>query len=364
MPDFAVFRFRSLLSQPWRISYRRRPSWSLGHGGPEWSGIGAIAKPQLMSALESSALGRAFHTLRQTTVRTNYAKAKISTTHDRAFGQHLTDHGIHHIGCSQKPNLRDVLKALSTPRKRLPLCQTCDKDFEIFMQRHLKAKNEAEVVASVIPMIMGEREETSPVAMNKMFRNLEPLTNTTIPSAKPDFCYGALPDDLDSSIRSELGQFIIPGRGIPILPNFFLEVKGPDGRPFVANQQARHDGAIGARGMHSLQNHLRKEPVYDDRAYSFSSTYQDGHLVLFSHHLTSPTISEGRPEYHMTQLKSYALTCDRKTFMQGVTAIRKLRDLAKLYRDKFINDANSRHSDNAIASGQVKKTGLATPKTS
>lgn len=324
-----------------------------------------MAKPQLMSALESPATGRAFQTLDRKTVRTKCAKAKISSTHDRAFGQHLTDHCIHHVGCSQKPNLEDVLKALSEPRTRLSLCQVCDKDFEIFLQRHWKAKNEAEVVASVIPMIMGEREETSPVAMNKMFRNLEPLTNTTrIPLAKPDVCYGALLDDLDPSIRSELDQLIIPGGGIPILPNFFLEVKGPDGRPVVANQQVRHDGAIGARGMHSLQNHLRKVPIYDESAYSFSSTYQDGHLVLFTHHLTAPTTPGGRPEYHMTQLRSYALTSDRETFIQGVTAIRNLCDLAKHYRDEFINDANSRHSENATAAGQDNKTGLRCPKTS
>lgn len=308
-----------------------------------------MAKPQLMSALESSAMGRSFRTLDRTTVRTKCTKAKISSTHDSAFGQHLTNHGIHHVGCSQKPNLQDVLEALSVPRSSLSLRQVCDKDFEVFLQRHWKAKNEAEVAASVISIIMGKQEETSPVAVNKMFRNLEPLTNATIPLAKPDFCYGSLPDNLDLSIRSELDRFIVPGGDIPILPNFFLEVKGPDGRPSVATQQARYYGAIGARGMHSLQNHLRKEPIYDDNAYSFSTTYQDGHLILFAHHLTAPTTPGGRPEYHMTQLKSFALTSDRETFTQGVTTFRLLRDLAKRYRDDFINDANSRQAEKATA---------------
>lgn len=326
--------------------------------------MGVMAKPQLMSAPESSASGRTLQTLDRTTVRTNCAKAKISSTHDRAFGQHLTDHCIHHVGCSQKPNLEDALKALSEPRARLSLCQVCDKDFEIFLQRHWKAKNEVEVVASVIPMIMGERDDNSPLAMNQRFGKLKTLTNDIIPSAKPDFAFGALRDDLDPDIRNELDQFITPGGDIPILPNFFLEIKGPDGRPAVAAQQARYDGAIGARAMHSLQNCMRNEPIYDGYPYTFSAKYQDGHLVLYTHHLTAPITNEGRPEYHMTHLKSYALTCDRRTFIQGATAIRNLCDLAKRYRDAFINEANSRHSKNATASGQDKTTHLNSSKLS
>lgn len=323
-----------------------------------------MAKPQLMSAPEFSVSGRTFQTLDRTTVRTKCAKAKISSTHDRAFGQHLTDHCIHHVGCSQKPNLEDVIKALSEPRTRLSLCQVCDKDFEIFLQRHWEAKNEAEVVASVIAMIMGEQEDSSPLAMNQRFGKLKTLTNDIIPSAKPDFAFGALRDDLHPDIRNELDQFIIPGGDIPILPNSFLEIKGPDGRPSVATGQARYDGAIGARGMHSLQNWMRTEPIYDGYPYSFSSTYQHGHLVLYTHHLTAPITPKGRPEYHMTHLKSYALTCDRKAFIQGVTAIRNLCDLAKHYRDAFINDANSRHSKNATASGQDNKAHLRSSKLS
>lgn len=316
-----------------------------------------MAKQQLMGALRSSVMSRAFQTLDRTTIRTKCTKNKISSTHDRAFEQHLTDHSIHHVGCSQKPNLEDVLKELSVPGKTLLLSQ----DFEIFLNAHWKAKNEAEVVESVIPIIMGKPDERSRPVINKMFRNLDSLTDDTIPSAKPDFCCGALPDDLHPSIRSELDRLIVPRRDMPILPNFFLEVKGPGGCPSVANRQARHDGAIGARAMHILQNHMQEEPIYDDNAYSFSSTYQDGHLVLFAHHLTAPTTPGGRPEYHMTQLKSYALTNDTKTFIQGVTALRKLLDLAESHRDDFIKAANSRH---AISSGQGKNTNPSCLKTS
>jgi hypothetical protein len=42
---------------------------------------------------------------------------------------------------------------------------------------------------------------------------------------------------------------------LPIAPNFFLAAKGPDGSAAVAKRQACYDGALGERGMHSLQSY-------------------------------------------------------------------------------------------------------------
>jgi hypothetical protein len=56
-------------------------------------------------------------------------------------------------------------------------------------------------------------------------------------------------------VRDALSRHIIPltQDDLPIVPNFFLEVKGPDGSVAVARRQACYDGALGARGMHELQ---------------------------------------------------------------------------------------------------------------
>ncbi len=125
-------------------------------------------------------------------------------------------------------------------------------------------------------------------------------------------------------------------------PNFFLEAKGPDGSAAVATSQARYDGALGARGMHSLQNYGTEEPTYDGKAYTYSSTYHNTLLQMYAHHVTAPAAPGGRPEYHMTQVKTVAMTEDRDAFVQGATAFRNLRDLAKTHRDNFIQAANAR----------------------
>jgi hypothetical protein len=47
------------------------------------------------------------------------------------------------------------------------------------------------------------------------------------------------------------------------------------------------------------------------------------------------------PQYHMTQLRSFALTESAQSFRQGVGAFRNLRDLATDQRDKLIDQANA-----------------------
>lgn len=75
--------------------------------------------------------------------------------------------------------------------------------------------------------------------------------------AKPDLYYGAAPDTIKPRVRRDLGDQIVPSNNshYPAVPNFFLEGKSDKGRADVAKKQACHDGAIGARAMHSLQNY-------------------------------------------------------------------------------------------------------------
>jgi hypothetical protein len=63
---------------------------------------------------------------------------------------------------------------------------------------------------------------------------------------------------------------------------------------------------------------------------------------MYTTHITPPAGLGMPPEYHMTQLRSFALTDSIDTFRQGATAFRNGRDLAKEWRDGFISTANER----------------------
>ncbi|POS73710.1 hypothetical protein DHEL01_v207901 [Diaporthe helianthi] len=311
------------------------------HGGPDLRGLrGCVApaksKRQHTGATNSSSQSKDPSSTAMT--------SKRSSPYDPGFDQHLTDHGIHTIWKSQKPNLEQTRAALAIRRPSLTPCDFSESAFETFQQTAAQAKDERDVLDDVFPTITGPLRNNYPSTKSMVFGNLEPLTTGTITAPKPDIALGALPEELNPTIRNALQHHIIPSTTTDrlMVPNFFVEAKGPDGSAAVMTRQARYHGAVGARAMHSLQNYGEEEPAYNGKAYTYSSTYHDGQLKLYTHHLTAPTTAGGQPEYHMNQLQAYSLTSNRETFIQGASAYRNLRDLAKNHRDTFIRDANSR----------------------
>lgn len=273
-------------------------------------------------------------------------KSGKSSTYNRGFEQHLTDHRVHVITRkSQKADLGKEKTALVVPRPSLSPSRVSNGAFEAFQETADQAKDEGDVINYVIPIVAGSRKANYPSANSMVFGNLEPLTDGTIPAPTPDIALGALPEQLHPSIRHELQHHIVPSTTSDRLlaPNFFVKVKGPDESALVMRRQARYDGAVGSRAMHSLQNYGREEAVYDGQAYTYTSTYFDGILHLYANYTTAPATEGDRPEYHMTVINSYALIGDRKTFIKGATAYRNLRDLAKEHRDTFIRNANARY---------------------
>ncbi|EXJ80937.1 hypothetical protein A1O3_07225 [Capronia epimyces CBS 606.96] len=240
-------------------------------------------------------------------------------------------------------NLDAVHGRLLAPRASLSPSQFTDDDFRAFKQENARASGETTSLQKVFPFIAGN-ETNHRFEADTPLNNLEPI-DKCLGDPKPDRYYGAAPSAIDTKVLHDLAPYIIPSTNTsrPAAPNFFLEAKSPSGLPFVAKNQALYNGVVGARAMHKLQNYGANEAtvVYDNNAYSFSTTYQAGPglLVIYATHPTQSAVP-GRTEYHMTQVKAYALTSDRETFVQGVTSYRNIRDLAKENRDAFIDHAN------------------------
>jgi hypothetical protein len=192
----------------------------------------------------------------------------------------------------------------------------------------------------VVPIIAGNADILS--KQNLLFTRLDPIANNITVNTKPDFYDGARLEDVDKRVRDNIGNYIIPiGHATAlVVPNFFLEVKRPNGGADVAKRQACYNGALGARGMHQLQSYREEEPIYDGNVYIITSTYHDGTLKMYTTHPTAGP--EGSTEYHMTQLRSLALTDTPQSFREGATAFRNARDWAQEQRDGFISAANKR----------------------
>ena len=281
--------------------------------------------------------------------------SKSAGPYDRNFEQNLIDHGVYLDSYEypdgrfppQPANWEEINRRLSQPRASLSLSGFPAEQFRKFQRADGRASKEDLVTTTVIPIIEGDMRNSNTACGKLRLTNLDPLTDGALVSGNPDRFYGARPEQLDRRIRAELSRKIVPSTqaDLPIIPNFFLAVKGPDGNAAVANRQACYDGALGARGIQALQSYGQSEPVYDNNAYTITASYSDGTLKLYTSHPSQPVGPGKRPEYYMNQLNTWGMTGNVDSFRQGATAYRNAHDWAQEIRDGFIKNANERSAD-------------------
>lgn len=276
--------------------------------------------------------------------RTNTTDAYKSSPYDPNFEQKLIDSGVYPDNRASKPgNWQEIQEHLRAARSSLSPSRFDDDDFERFQKLCQTASREPRTMQKAVSVVEGQDDTYFTSGGTVLFTKLEKFDkDLSVP--KPDVYDGARPEQINSDVRKRLDKHVTPSNAtsLPAVPNFFLEGKSAKGRADIAMLQACHDGAVGARAMHSLQNYEVETPIYDGNAYTFTNTYHGGTgtLQMFTTHPTAPTEPGGRPEYHMTQLRSFAMTDTPDRFREGATAFRNARDLSKANRDSFIEQAN------------------------
>jgi len=83
------------------------------------------------------------------------------------------------------------MAAVAVPRPSLLPSQFSDGAFKAFQASDVQAKDKDNVLANVIPTILGPSQASRYCTRNTVFANLEPLTDDTIVAPKPDIYYGA-----------------------------------------------------------------------------------------------------------------------------------------------------------------------------
>ena len=267
-----------------------------------------------------------------------------SSAYDRDFEQKCIDHGIYRPGQDVEPkNLQELQERLALSRPSLSPSQFSDGAFKGFCKAETAARDERDVIRNALPTILGRNNLENALAEDVRFTNMQDMAPDVFKKPKPDFYWGAQSEQIDRRVRQDLNHQIVPSTKdtYPAAPNFFLEVKGPDGSAAKKTMQACYDGAIGARAMHALQGYGQAEPTYDNKAYTYSSTYHDGTLKMYSHHPAQPSRPGESPQYHMTKVGGWELTGSPQTFRQGVGAFRNARDLGREQREMLIDQANA-----------------------
>jgi hypothetical protein len=248
------------------------------------------------------------------------------------FEQNLIDYSIYLDNRVQTPeNCKETNKRLANPRPLLLPSKFSEAAFRAFWASDFRAKDKDDIMIDVVPVIYSIEQNNYFLARKTKFGNLDLLTDGTIVAANPDLFYSTRPEQLDRRIRDKLSSYIILStiEDKPIAPNFYLEAKGPDRSAAVARRQACYNSAIGARGIQSLQLYWQDKPVYNNHAYTITSTYYNSILKIYTTYITLPAGSGKSPEYQIDQLGAWALTGSREQFRQGATAFRNSRDLAR-----------------------------------
>lgn len=110
----------------------------------------------------------------------------------------------------------------------------------------------------------------------------------------------------------------------------------------MAKRQAWYDGALGVRGIDSLQLYGQEDASHVTNTYTISSIYHDGTLRMYISHPSQPPSPGDQREYFTNQFNTWGMTGNIETFRQGATAYRNARDWAKEQREEAIRRANER----------------------
>lgn len=177
------------------------------------------------------------------------------------------------------------------------------------------------------------------------YDNIEPLSHFLAP-AHPDHYDGADAETLPEDIRAAIGHLIVPSTepGTEYLPNFFVYCAEEYIHETAVENEAAHNGIIGARAIHALRSHLDEGSALDNNAYTITTSYstKDGYLGLWCVHPIRDEGDQGAVKYVANMLEHYCLFTD---YYQGVTALRNLRKWAQEQRDLLVEEMNRQHPE-------------------
>ncbi|MCJ1378407.1 hypothetical protein MMC17_001505 [Xylographa soralifera] len=269
-------------------------------------------------------------------------KSARSSAYDSNFMSLLISNHIDRPQFDIEPANYDQLRnRLAERRDSLSSSKFTKIDYRNFVGAVYNAREEGQVMTDVFSVIKGPK--VYPSTTNRPCNNWVPLTPARLVIPQPDFFYGECQKPRDAELRKTLDGLIVPSTSsdAPFLPNFLAEAKPPGGSAEIARRQAVYDGAFGARAMHHLQAYGAEE-AYDGNAYTFTSTYTDGKLEIFAHHMTAPDEPGKQPFHHTVSLDKWLLDKNIDECRCAVAAFRNARDMAREFRESFIADANDR----------------------
>ncbi|KAF2836633.1 hypothetical protein M501DRAFT_939467, partial [Patellaria atrata CBS 101060] len=160
----------------------------------------------------------------------------------------------------------------------------------------------------------------------------------------PDTYYGADPLRLELRVREDLSHFVQPKKdlGWPVLPSFFIEVKGPEGNAAVLKRQSVYDSVLTARRIQHLRTYYcdDEDELFDGAAYVLCATFNDGRLRFYATHVVRASNRNGMKNHH-TEIMDFAIDNRQDEFVKARAAMWNARQWTDDRRNEMIDAANA-----------------------
>lgn len=215
-----------------------------------------------------------------------------------------------------------------------------------FVRKNDRARNEGQISTKCLPLFTSD--SPFPDNVDTLFNHLDPLVSEDfkIPAPKPDVSTGIDMTSVPLEIRRPLAQYIVPAIGAEaILPNDFIEVKGPHGSGASLVTQVSHNGAAGSRAMHKLRTFRSEdgdEPDGVARTFHMTLHGGPGAVSFYVSHAQRGESTEPAVTYHTTRVGGELVVSSPEHLRKALTIFRNLRDMAAEEREEAVKLAKSR----------------------
>ncbi|PYH85131.1 hypothetical protein BO82DRAFT_425726 [Aspergillus uvarum CBS 121591] len=288
-------------------------------GGPDLSGIGSFDWSESAQACNSTSL------------------------YDGNCRNFLKLHGIaarshtHH-----RPRNDSSLQARL--RETRPSVQRLDRtDQKVWLKACRNFGKRRAKLNDALDILLGEASETVLTYESEPITGLDPLVEGMF-LAQPSYfdCGDFYALDAGGRVANDLKEYILPATdAYGVVPNFFVQLQLDDNADEPAAElRAMHYGALGARAVQKLRFHARADEAWmDENAYSIVVVVFEGSVTIYGVYMMRSEDESREADYQLTDL--YYSRFDRGVghFRKAVAAVRNARDVAKEWREYFMEMA-------------------------
>ena len=254
---------------------------------------------------------------------------------------YLEGHLLPNNSAIEKPyNMGEIIYAMKKEPSPLLASSLSTQSFERFKELNATSSNNA-AEKFIIPFLTGHRRQSC--CMSPFNRCIfRPALDGYIYLPTLDLDSGSKHELVNQAILKEYRPLLSPRRfqDLFIAPNLILEVASPRESMRTLMRGACYHGSLAAEFIIKLRMLSMSDSLGDGNAYSFTSTFHNGTLKIFTTCIIGSRDRSSPGGFHTTLLGTWAMTDSIRGYQEAVICLRNISAFANAKRALFIESAN------------------------